>query len=182
MKRIEFEKIKNFIKKKYIYILAVVGMIFLLISFIPKNKEATLPTAGIYTSEEYIYDTEQKLKKIISEMLGSDDVSVMITLNNSVENVYADTTKVNTDKTENMGTDDTKTEQSDSKENEYIIIKDENGNEQALIVTQVMPQIRGVLIVCPNGNNSVVKESVKSAVVTVLDISSKKVCVIGNID
>ena len=47
---------------------------------------------------------------------------------------------------------------------------------------EIMPQIRGVLVVCPNGNNTVIKEMVKGAVVTVLDISSKKVCVTGGLN
>lgn len=181
MKSLSLNKIIEFVKKRYLYILIAVGTVLLLISFVP-HKETNEVTNVVYTSEQYITDTEKKLKKIISEMLGTGDVSVMITLNNSVENVFADSTKINTDITENLGDGDSKTEQSDSKENQYIIIKDENGNEQALIVTQIMPQIRGVLVVCPNGNNAVIKEMVKGAVVTVLDISSKKVCVTGNIN
>ena len=181
MKNISLNKITQFIKKNYLYVLIAVGAILLLFSFVPEKK--TNETASVvYTSEQYITDTEKKLKKIISEMLGTNNISVMITLNNSVENVFADSTKINTDITENLGGGDSKTEQSDSKENQYIIIKDENGNEQALVVTQIMPQIRGVLVVCPNGNNTVIKEMVKGAVVTVLDISSKKVCVTGGLN
>lgn len=181
MKNISLNKITQFIKKNYLYVLIAVGAILLLFSFVPEKK--TNETASVvYTSEQYITDTEKKLKKIISEMLGTNNISVMITLNNSVENVFADSTKINTDITENLGGGDSKTEQSDSKENQYIIIKDENGNEQALVVTQIMPQIRGVLVVCPNGNNAVIKEMVKGAVVTVLDISSKKVCVTGGLN
>lgn len=179
MKELSLKKMIDFIKKKYLIVLAVVGVVLLIISFFPKKEDKTVIKTGTYTSEEYIKDTEEKLKRIISDIIGSDDVSVMITLNNSVENVYADITKINTDMSENTGANDIKTEQSDSKENQYIIISDEKGNEQALIVTQVMPQIRGVVIVCPNGNNAVVRETVKSAVVTVLDINSKKVCVTG---
>ena len=181
MKRILQNKIVEFIKQKYIYILLALGVLLLISSFIPEKKTPT-DSDTTYTSEQYINDTESKLENILSKMLGSKNINVMITLNNSVENVFADTTKVNTDITENSGSNDTKTEQKDSKENQYIIITDENGNEQALILTQVMPQIRGVLVVCPNGNNTVIKEMVKSAVVTVLDISSKKVCVVGGIN
>lgn len=178
MKNISINKIIDFVKQKYIYILLGVGAFLLLLTFIPQ-KENEVEIGGTYTSEQYISDTEEKLESILSKMLGTKNINVMITLNNSVENVFADTTKVNTDISENLGTDDSKKEQKDSKENQYIIIKDKNGNEQALVLTQVMPQIRGVLVVCPNGNNTVIKEMVKSAVVTVLDISSKKVCVVG---
>lgn len=181
MKNISLNRIIDFIKQKYIYVLMIAGALLLLLTFIPK-KQTTSESLGEYTSEQYISDTESKLENILSQMLGTKNVNVMITLNNSVENVFADTTKVNTDITENLGSGDSKTEQKDSKENQYIIITDENGNEQALILTQVMPQIRGVLVVCPNGNNTVIKEMVKSAVVTVLDISSKKVCVVGGIN
>ena len=182
MKKISFTIILDFVKKNYLYVLIFVGVILLAVSFIPKKSTTKAVSSKIYTSEQYITDTEQKLKGIICEMLGTKDVSVMITLNNSVENIFADSTKINTDITENSGGGDSKTEQSDSKENQYIIITDEKGNEQALVVTQVMPQIRGVVVVCANGNNTVIKEMVRSAVVTVLDISSKKVCVTGTLN
>jgi hypothetical protein len=51
-----------------------------------------------------------------------------------------------------------------------------------LTVAQIMPRIRGVLVVCDGGNETVIRDIVKNAVVTVLDINSKKVCVVGGLN
>jgi len=137
----------------------------------------------IYTTEQYIEDTENKLVEVISKIIGNEDIRVMITLDTSVENIYADATKINTNTTENQASgNNTKTERKDSEEKEYIIVKDSDGNEQALIETTVMPQIRGVLVVCPGSNDDAISETVRNAVVTVLNINAKKVCVVSSLN
>ena len=159
---------------------AIIGALLLIMSFFTGGDEggrAVSETA--YTSEEYIKDTEKKLSDIVSRITGSDKVNVMITLETAVENIYADSTKTDTAVAENTGnTGNGKTEQSERKEKEYIIVKDSNGDERALTVTQVMPTIRGVVIVCKSGGDPYIVQSVKDAVVTVLNINAKKVCVV----
>ncbi len=184
MNGIDLKKYIDFLKEKKVYILIAAGILLLFVSFFNnRGKDTEISYQKIVTSEEYIADTEEKLKDVISEIIGSKDVKVMITLNTSIENIYADSTKTDTQVTENPGNNNlNKTEQSNKTEEEYIIVKDSDGNETALTVTQIMPQIRGVVIVCPGGNESVVRDVVKNAVVTVLDINSKKVCVVGGLN
>ena len=179
MKILNFEKVISFIKKHWLAVFAVAGAVLLIISFMPDRSKKQEVSVN-YLSDDYVKDIENKLVSVLSDMLGTENISVMVTLDSSSENIYADATKINTDTTENLaGQDSTKTSRKDSEEKEYIIVKDENGNEQALIVTTVMPQIRGVLVVCPNGDNEAVSETVRTAVVTVLNVAPKKVCVTG---
>lgn len=170
----------EFIKRRRLVLLAVAGAVLLLISFFGKSADQKASKENITAVDSYADETQEQLKEVISEMLGDRRVRVMITLDSAAETVYADITKINQGHTENTGADQNiRTEQKDSKENEYIIVKDHDGNEKALVVTTVMPQIRGVVVVCPNGNEAVVQAMVKSAVVTALNISEKKVCVVG---
>ena len=46
-------------------------------------------------------------------------------------------------------------------------------------VKQIMPVISGVTVICEGGNKNAVKESIISAVSTLLGIGSNKVCVIA---
>ena len=59
----------------------------------------------------------------------------------------------------------------------YVVIKNKNGTEQAVLLKQVMPKIRGVLVVCDGGGDPVTKEKITQAVAGVLNISSGKVFV-----
>ena len=59
----------------------------------------------------------------------------------------------------------------------YITVRDANGSERALAVTEVQPTVKGVVVVCPGGEEPVVQQRIISAVTTALDISSKRVFV-----
>lgn len=183
MKEINLNKILELLKGKWHFAFIFFGVIILLFSFFGDSEEATAYIKENVTSEQYIKETEEKLNEIISEIIGSRNVKVMITLDSSIENIYADSTKTDTQVKENGENSNlNKTEQSNKVEEEYIIVKDSDGNETALTVAQIMPRIRGVLVVCDGGNETVIRDIVKNAVVTVLDINSKKVCVVGGLN
>lgn len=172
-----FSKIKAFVKEKWIPIAAAVGALLLLISFFGADGERNAADNTVYTSEDYIRDSESKLSEIVAGITGSKSVRIMITLESSVENIYADATKTNTALAEDGTKGESKTEQSENREKEYMIVKDADGKEQALTVAQVMPQIRGVVIVCSTGSDPTVAEAVRAAAATVLNISTKRVYV-----
>ena len=183
MKEINLNKFFELLKGKWHFAFIFLGVIILLFSFFGGGEETTAYIKENVTSEQYIKETEEKLNEIISEIIGSNNVKVMITLDSSIENIYADSTKTDTQVKENgENSNSNKTEQSNKVEEEYIIVKDSDGNETALTVAQIMPRIRGVLVVCDGGNETVIRDIVKNAVVTVLDINSKKVCVVGGLN
>ena len=72
-----------------------------------------------------------------------------------------------------------KTQESDSNHKTYIIVKDSQGNEKPLIVTEKMPVIRGVVIVCESGQTSSVAAAVRLAVKSALNVDDSKICIIG---
>ena len=162
-----FNKIKSD-KKFLIIILALVGIITLFISYVmPKTGGKTDKT---FSETDYISDLESRVESIVSKIYGVGECSVMININSTVESVYVKENKKSYDNNENTSKGET--------ENTVLTMTDENGNQSAPVTKQIMPKICGVTVVCDGGENLTVQKDVITAVSTLLDIGSEKVCVI----
>lgn len=128
-----------------------------------------------FSAENYCNALENDICKIVRDITGSRNVTVVVTLDSSVKYSYADTYEesVSSQKGEKDSSND-----SQHKEG-YITVKTSDGGEQALLVTSQMPDIRGVAIVCEKGDIQSVSEKVKNAVTSALNITSKRVYVCG---
>ena len=104
------------------------------------------------SAQEYTSQLEENLIQIISHIDGAGEAKVMITLETGVETKYATQEK-------------SSTESSGDK------------TSGTLAVTEVQPTVKGVVVVCPGGEEPVVQQRIISAVTTALDISSKRVFV-----
>ncbi len=153
---------------KKIVIIALVGIMgiaLLIISeILPSQEPEALesePTQDTsYT--EYAQNIEEKLQNIISSIQGAGKTQVMVTLDCSDENVYA---------TQSKRVDG---ENSSSYENSIIIVEND-GEENGVLLKVIEPEIRGVAIVCDGGNSPQVKQSIIDTVTAVLGISSARV-------
>lgn len=146
-------------------------------SIFPDDKESQNESSE-FTAEAYIAEMEEKLSEIAVAIVGGK-AEAMVTLENGIEYIYASETETDTQKNEDKtGEDKTKTQQNDSNTQKHIIVKNSHGDEEALVVTQIMPTVKGVVIVCDCRGEPALAEAVKNAVVTAMDISEKKVCVI----
>ncbi len=167
------EKIKNLLKKDkkllVIFVLAVIGIIFLLISEIIPDEEKSEDIKEFYTSEKYAQTVEEKLSSLISSIEGAGKTEVMVTLDTSEENVYAK--QVKSDKENNDNKNSAKYEY------EYIIIKSDSSGEEGMLLKVIEPDIRGVAIVCDGGDNPTVRENIISAVSAVLDIKTNNISI-----
>lgn len=137
--------------------LVLVGLIFILM---PTKEEEKTKTAS-FDHDEYIASLEEKIAIIASKIVGGE-ATATLTLETGTEYVYLDQ---NT-------TEEQKNEQS------YIVIEDSSGGQKALIVTEKMPSIRGVVVVAKGANSGQV-EAVKAAVAALLNIRSSKISVIN---
>lgn len=162
----------------------LLGLMLILVSSfdIGSNKNDTSKSASSQVnedsnSESYTDSLESKLENVISDMLGGTDVTVMITLDSGTEFVYADEIRTDADLTKDQTA--LKTQQSDKNQKTYVIVKDSEGNERPLIVTEKMPVIRGVVIVCESGETPSVASAVRLAVKSALNIDEGKICIIG---
>lgn len=129
------------------------------------------------TAEDYARELEQRLESIISSMEGVGEAHVLITLQNGKEYIYAVQDSTSTDSS--ASTDPAGRQSSDESRNSqssYIILDTDSG-EQALVCTELMPAVSGVVVVCRGGDDPLVAEQITAVVTTALDISSKRVCI-----
>lgn len=187
-------KLKNIISNgnslQFCLLIALVGVLLVFVSNLfssKSNSNKSLETKSkteIYTSaKKYKEDLENSVKDIISSMKEvGDNPKVLISLESTEQNVYATENKKSTETVKDaygnyVNNDQNKLKETNETETKYIKIRDQDGSEKALSVTKIQPAIKGVVIVCPGGENQSVKEKVTEAVKTALNIPSKKVFV-----
>lgn len=158
-------------------ILIAIGLIGILLiglsSFLSNGtKNRAKQGKSVKTAEEFVVDTEQRLTEIIGSIEGAGDCRVMVTLENSVEYIYAVEQDINTDRQEDSNRI---SEREDNRES-VIIVDTENGR-QGLLVTEIQPTVKGVVVICEGGDQPVVQQRIVNTLTTVLNISSKRVCV-----
>lgn len=156
----KFKNIKH--KEKLIVIACVFGIALILLSeFVPPSTSAKSEKTDY---EQYIVSLEDKTQSIISSIDGVGKCKVMITLQETDENFFAQ----NTDESTDSG--------SISKKSEYVLYED-NNNDSPVLIKQSFPKVMGVAVVCQGGDNAAVKEKIVSAVSSLFGISSAKISV-----
>ena len=165
---------------KIIVAIGLLGVCIIFLSSVFENKNNTIKkTDNEITVENYCFELENKLCEQIKEVVGGD-VKVMITLETGVEYIYASEAKNNESEIEDDSYNNGQKLQKDKQiQNNYILYKDESGNEVPLVVTEIMPCVKGVVVGCDYGNDEIVSSVIKKLVTTALDVSDDKVCVVG---
>ncbi len=142
-----------------------------------KNSQMAELQSGTSDMETYTEKLETGLTEIVNGINGGTDAKVLVTLEKGTEYVYATEAKETLQKTEDS-TSGGRNQENSSLETGYIIIKDADGGQQALAVTEMQPVVKGVVILCSRGNDPKVQQDIINAVTTALNISSARVCVI----
>ena len=166
-------------KTKYIIIIGMVGILLIATStLIPKNSDGKNEN-GIskninVTAEAYVSQLEKKINSMISQIDGVGSSEVVITLENGIENVYANSERKTSDSNENLS--GKSTNRNDTQHD--VVIIDGSSGKQALIVTQKEPTVKGVVVVCEGADNSVIVKRVTDAVTKSLNIKTSRVSVV----
>lgn len=171
-------KILEFLKggkgRKLIIALGIAGIGLILLSeFWPQQSKEAVAKAS---AEEFVTKTEEKLIAIIGSIEGAGTCQVMVTLENGVEYVYASQQKLNTDRVEDQNGESNKVSQRDDSEKSIIVVDTDEGRK-GLLVTEIQPTVKGVVIVCEGGDQPLVRQRIVETVTTALNISSQRVCV-----
>ena len=173
------EKIKKIIENpKYLVIVGVCGIALIFISsiFTGKSEETNKShVSSSYTLEQYQKQLQSNVENIVTGITGDDSPMVVITLESGIRYSYASADETDSSSSTGSSSD----QSSESKKQSYITVKTADGGEQALIVTEIMPQIRGVAIICKGGNAEQTAEKIKNAVTAALNITSKRVYISG---
>lgn len=169
--------------KKIIICIGILGIALIFISELFKTNNAKKVTAStsataLSSTYEYVAQLENNLKELISSIKGAGNTRVMVTLENSEETVYATEEKKNKEATEDKSDGQlSKKRESDDCEKKYITVRDADGTERALSVTQIQPTVKGVVVVCDGGDIPEVQQKITDAIKTALNITSKRVYV-----
>lgn len=186
-------------KYQYMILVLCIGATFMLASNILFKKQVVPPdvTAAKTTEEEasdvpafglnkgsgnkaitdYEREYETQLKEALDEMLGVNDVRVVVNIDSTEEKVL-EKNKVS----KNQTTDETdreggkRTVQDASVDEQLVIIR--NGEKEVPIVVETKkPEIRGVLVVAKGAENIQVKKWIIEAVTRALGVPSHRVAV-----
>lgn len=169
---------KNFPKLIFAIGIAGVFLIYLSNFSIDNKRKIETNSDSQSISEQRRKKLEENLENIISGIQGAGKSKVLVTLENGAETVYATEERKNKEASEDKSSGEiTRKKESDDCEKKFITIKDSEGTEHAVAVTEIEPKVKGVVIICPGGDDIIVKKRIVDATTTALNINSKRVCV-----
>lgn len=166
-------------KKKGFLWFGVLGIALLLIlSFFTdgstqKAQSQTTGAAEELEVSEYEKALETRLAELISHVEGVGDVTVMVTLENTSQAVYAQAQQGSSDVSSNQQNE---ISERSSYSNDYVLIEQQDGT-YALTETTLQPTIKGVAVVCTGAEDIRVVSRVTELISTVLGITSNRICV-----
>lgn len=143
------------------------GLIMILLSSLPREENKHTVKSRL---EAYVDETEDRLCRTIAEIDGAGNTKVFITTTNTFETVYAS----------NASVDETPSGKTTEKSLAYT--GGSSYSSSPVVVKELCPDIRGVLIVCEGGNNKSVREEIIKSVSVALGISQTKIHVTGGTD
>jgi len=124
-------------------------------------------------------DMETKLKYILSQVEGAGKVEVMITYSTGKENIPAYDTKTSENSTDEKDSGGGARKISQSSSDSAIVFKSGvNGEKIPVIIKEIEPVVKGVLVVAEGASNPQVREKLNRAVQVLLDIPVHKIQVI----
>ena len=138
------------------------------------SKTSSVSSSQVYlTSLEYSQALEQKLESVLSQVKGAGQVKVMISLDGSPELKYAMDSDTKVSNSSNGITSSTSSESP--------ILVGKNGSTSPLILTEILPKVKGVIVVSSGANDISIKLDILNSVSTLLGISTDKINVLkGN--
>ncbi len=173
----EIFKKENILKITVIAGLAGIVLIFCSDFFGGREKEDTFAEVSeseTYTVEEYRQGLCDELGNMLASIEGVGRTKIMLTIDGTVRNIYA---------TDNdIQQRETSSDKQSNEKQSCIVIRQNDGSEKALTIGQLMPKIKGVLVVCEGGDKEEVCIKVTEAVSAALDVTKSHICVskLGN--
>ncbi|MDD4316165.1 MAG: hypothetical protein PHC84_03270 [Clostridia bacterium] len=134
-----------------------------------KNAETEAPTEG--SALEMTEQVERRLEQVLSQISGAGMVEVMITYSGSTEKVIANTKSTHTNSSSGSGSINNST----STVTETPIIVSSNGSSKLYVTKEIMPEVKGVIVVAQGAKNARVRLELMRAVQTVLNVSANSI-------
>ncbi len=153
---------KVLLRKHWITLPGILLGVLLLVwsSILPQKNTVSEPE---YAVQYYTEILEQRITALCTSISGVQEATVLLTLESGSEYVYAQNT---TTSGSNTGAWD------------YVIIQQGEG-EEAVMVTEIYPRVRGVAVVCTGGDSAAVQQTITELLSASLGISSNRIRVAG---
>lgn len=165
-------------RNKYVVIIGLIGIILIFVSsVIPKNSSINNESTVTSDVDKYSINLKNDLENTVSKIDGAGKTEIFITLERGYEYIYAKTDKTSADKKESTKSNEHTADEKSTGEEEYIIVKTDNG-EEPLVVTKIEPKVKGVVVVCEGGGNEAVVNRITNAISVSFGISESKICVV----
>ena len=146
-----------------IFVLILILILFGDFDFFKTSTTSISQKNATYTSSmQYATEIEDKLKNIIAKIKGSGNVEVMVTLDSSASVILATN-------------DETKSNGGTTTVSANPIILEQNGESFPIVVGEVLPKIKGVVVVSSGASNISVRLNILNAVQTLLNLSDSQI-------
>lgn len=126
---------------------------------------------------DYEEKYENQLKKALQEMLGVNDVTVVVNIDSTDKKVLEKNRVTKSQTTDEVDRDGGQRKVQDSSTDEQLVIIRDGEKEVPIVVETKKPEIRGVLVVAKGAENIEVKKWIREAVTRVLGVPSHRVAV-----
>ena len=164
------EKVVPVLKKYRAVLIVLIAGVLLLASggLFKDTQQVKAPSAeGMEPALFDLDEFEQSLNEQLSAIDGVGRVSLMLSLEETEESVYA----VNVRRTENGAS-------VQSYESNLTVVSDGSYGENPVTVKNLLPTFRGAVVLCDGANNTTVRYAVTQAVSTLCGVGTDKVTVL----
>ncbi|MDR3185638.1 MAG: hypothetical protein LBU04_02325 [Christensenellaceae bacterium] len=151
-------------------IIAIVAIIYSNIT-VGNSKSSKAKDDKNINSEKITTEFEGKLAGVLSQIQGAGNVSVMIAFDGTTEIITANTTNTHTNSTAIASGGGTTT----STETISPIVVNNNGKSELIIIKEILPEIKGVIIVAEGASNTKVRLELLRAARAILGLSADKI-------
>lgn len=127
---------------------------------------------------DYVRNLENQLSAVLSQIGGAGKVSVMITLKTGTEIIPAKDETISDKTTNEKDTEGgTRIINEQNTSDKVVFMNEQGGASEPLVLKEINPQIKGVIIVAEGAKDPKVKLKLTEAVQTVLDVPAYRVSV-----
>ncbi len=124
--------------------------------------------------------SEKQIEEILSQIEGTGKVDVLVTYVSGKEIVpYSDIKRSDNVTDEKDSTGGTRKLDQSSYESQIAYEDEGNGDKRPIIVKELLPEVKGVVVVADGANDPVVKERLVNAVRVLLDVPVHRIQVFG---
>lgn len=143
------------------------------------SKQNEVQEAARVIGAEDKEDLQKRMESILSKIGGAGNVNVMITYVSGKELVPAyDTKKTENDTQEKDNGGGTRSIKNNDTENKVVYEESGNGVKKPVVLKELQPAVKGVVVVADGAADPVVRESLTRAVQVLVDVPVHKIQVL----